>query len=180
MGVTSKGFDDTKLGVPAEQWPTFLEVANEAAMLWPSQLLRTSVLNALAEQKAELCIDVFAEDDSAEAKAMREIQMAGFGHFEATAALEKCGGDPGKALDLLMTGWSAGLSGSLTSLSSMSSTGGCPFSGAPASSSQRCPFSAPAPAAPVVPELDARTVDAVRTLAEKGIPVSQIATLLSD
>merc|ERR1712078_878291 len=136
-------------------------------------------LNALAEQKAELCIDVFAEDDSAEAKAMREIQMAGFGHFEATAALEKCGGDPSKALDLLMTGWSAGLSGSLTSLSSMSSTGGCPFSGAPASSSQRCPFSAPVPAAPVVPELDARTVDAARTLAEKGIPVSQIATLLS-
>merc|ERR1711977_336666 len=98
------------------------------------------------------------------------------------------------ALDLLMTGWSAGLSGSLTSLSSMSSAGGCPFSGAPASSSagarcpfsgapasssQRCPFSAPAPPAPVVPELDERTVDAVRTLAEKGIPVSQIATLLS-
>merc|ERR1711904_595968 len=89
--VTSKGFDDAKLGVPAEQWPTCLEVANEAAMLWPSQLLRTSILNALAEQKAELCIDVFAEDDSVEAKAMREIQMAGFGHFEATAALEKCG-----------------------------------------------------------------------------------------
>merc|ERR1711904_663441 len=190
--VTSKGFDDAKLGVPAEQWPTFLEVANEAAMLWPSQLLRTSVLNALAEQKAELCIDVFAEDDSAEANAMREIQMAGFGHFEATAALEKCGGDPSTALDLLMTGWSAGLS--LTSLSSISSAGccpfsgapasssagaRCPFSGAPASSSQRCPFSAPAPPAPVVPELDERTADAVRTLAEKGIPVSQIATLLS-
>merc|ERR1711977_711764 len=98
------------------------------------------------------------------------------------------------ALDLLMTGWSAGLSGSLTSLSSMSSTGGCPFSGAPASSSagarcdlecqpasssQRCPFSAPAKKAKVVPELDERTADAARTLAEKGIPVSQIATLLS-
>jgi len=55
----------------------------------------------------------------------------------------------------------------------------CPFSGAPASSSQRCPFSAPAPAAPVVPELDERSADAVRVLAEKGIPVSQIATLLS-
>merc|ERR1712124_152146 len=55
----------------------------------------------------------------------------------------------------------------------------CPFSGAPASSSQRCPFSAPAPPAPVVPELDERTADAARTLAEKGIPVSQIATLLS-
>merc|ERR1712124_160286 len=55
----------------------------------------------------------------------------------------------------------------------------CPFSGAPASSSQRCPFSAPAPPAPAVSELDERTADAVRTLAEKGIPSSQIATLLS-
>merc|ERR1719158_229833 len=189
--VTSKGFDDAKLGGPAEQWPTFLEVANEAAMLWPSQLLRTSLLNALAEQRAELCIDVVAEDDSPEAKAMRKIQMAGFGNFEATAALEKCGGDPSKALDLLMTGWSAVQSGSLTSISSMSSGGGCPFSGAPASSSAgaRCPFSgASAPkqnktaatsAAPAVSELDERTADAVRTLAEKGIPASQIATLLS-
>ena len=192
--VTSKGFDDAKLGVPAEQWPTFLEVANEAAMLWPSQLLRTSLLNALAEQRAELCIDVVVEDDSTEAKAMRDIQMAGFGHFEATAALEKCGGDPSKALDLLMTGWSAGLSGSLTSLSSFSSGGGCPFSGAsssssagarcpfsgaPASASQRCPFSAATPAAPAMSEFDERTADAVRTLAEKGVAASQIATLLS-
>merc|ERR1712118_229120 len=125
---------------------------------------------------------------------MRDIQMAGFGHFEATAALEKCGGDPSKALDLLMTGWSAGLSGSLTSLSSMSLGGGCPFSGAPASSSagarcpfsgapasssQRCPFSAATPAAPAASELDEKTAVAVRTLAEKGIPASQIATLLS-
>ena len=134
------------------------------------------------------------EDDSTEAKAMRDIQMAGFGHFEATAALEKCGGDPSKALDLLMTGWSAGLSGSLTSLSSFSSGGGCPFSGAsssssagarcpfsgaPASASQRCPFSAATPAAPAMSEFDERTADAVRTLAEKGVAASQIATLLS-
>merc|ERR1712193_549058 len=142
-------------------------------------LLRTSLLNALAEQRAELCIDVVVEDDSTEAKAMRDIQMAGFGHFEATAALEKCGGDPSKALDLLMTGWSAGLSGSLTSLSSFSSGGGCPFSGAPASASQRCPFSAATPAAPAMSEFDERTADAVRTLAEKGVAASQIATLLS-
>merc|ERR1711985_226980 len=55
----------------------------------------------------------------------------------------------------------------------------CPFSGAPASSSQRCPFSAATPAAPAMSEFDERTADAARTLAEKGIPVSQIATLLS-
>merc|ERR1740138_1248981 len=80
--VTSKGFDDAKLGVPAEQWPTFLELANEAATMWPSQLLRTSLLNALAEQKMEICIGVVGEDDSEEASAIRKIQLAGFGHFE--------------------------------------------------------------------------------------------------
>merc|ERR1711904_167454 len=78
-----------------------------------------------------------------------------------------------------MTGWSAGLSGSLTSVSSMSLGARCPFSGAPASSPQRCPFSAATPAAPAASELDEKTAVAVRTLAEKGIAASQIATLLS-
>merc|ERR1711904_429820 len=56
--VTSKGFDDAKLGVPAAQWPTFLELVNEAATMWPNQLLRTQLLTALSGQKAELCLDV--------------------------------------------------------------------------------------------------------------------------
>jgi len=186
--VTSKGFDDAKLGVPAEQWPTFLELANEAATLWPSQLLRTSLLNALAEQKAELCIDVIEEDDSEQVQAMRKIQSAGFGHFEATAALDRCRGDPSKALDLLTTGWSPGLPGSVTQLGAVNPSasltggysGGCPFSGATPSQGQRCPFAAPAaaPAAPAVPALDERTAEAARTLAERGIPASQIAMLL--
>jgi len=192
--VTSKGFDDAKIGVPLEQWPTFLELANEAATLWPSQLLRTSLLNALVEQKAELCIGVVGEDHSVEAQAMRKIQSAGFGQFEATAALDKCGGDASKALDLLTTGWSPGLPGSMTELGVVSTSptnarGGCPFSGAIASPHrQRCPFSgAPAEKAPAVapappvraePPLDERTADAVRTLAERGIPASQIAMLL--
>jgi len=185
--VTSKGFDDAKLGVPAEQWPTFLELANEAATLWPSQLLRTSLLNALAQQKAELCIDVTDEDDSEQGEAMRKIQAAGFGNFEATAALDKCGGDPSKALDLLTTGWSPGLAGSTTGLGFVSSSplptgtgGACPFSGAAASSSQGgCPVAAPAaPAQPNPNALDERTAEAARTLAERGIPPSQIAMLL--
>jgi hypothetical protein len=194
--VTSKGFDDAKLGVPAEQWPTFLELANEAATMWPSQLLRTSLLNALAEQKAELCIGVIGEDDSAEAQAMRRIQSAGFGQFEATAALDKCEGDASKALDLLATGWSPGRPGSVTQVGVVNTspssgyTGGCPFSGVvPSPHRQRCPFSgapvekaaafgaATAPT-PAPPQLDEKTADAVRTLAERGIPASQIASLL--
>lgn len=187
--VTSKGFDDAKLGVPAEQWPTFLELANEAATLWPSQILRTSLLNALAEQKAELCIGVIAEDGTPQAEAMRKIQAAGFGHFEATAALDRCGGDPSKAMDLLATGWLPGeRPGSVTqmeviNLNSVASPQRCPFSGASVASPQRCPFAPPerAPAAPVAPDavkIDEKAAEAARTLAERGVSASQIAALL--
>jgi hemoglobin len=200
--ITSKGFDDAKLGVPAEQWPTFLELANEAATLWPSQLLRTSLLNALADQKAEICIGIVGDDDSVEAEAMRKIQVAGFGHFEATAALDKCRGDPSKALELLIAGWSPGQPQSVTQLGDVNTDAAaaagygagiparCPFSGALAPSNvaspQRCPFGfgASAPAAPAAPptptasQLDDRTTEAARTLAERGIPASQIAILL--
>lgn len=180
--VTSKGFDDAKLGIPVEQWPTFLELANEAATLWPSQLLRTSLLSALSEQKAELCIGVIEEDDSEEAVKRRRIQAAGFGHFEATAALDKCGGDPSKALDLLTTGWSPGLGESTTQLGVVNSfsgyAGGCPFSGTPAGEG-RCPFAVPAAPIPAPsPQLDGRTADAVHALAERGISAAQISTLL--
>merc|ERR1711985_78557 len=180
--ITSKGFDDAKLGVPAEQWPTFLELANEAATLWPSQLLRTSLLNALAEQKAELCIGVIGEDDSTETEGIRKIQALGFGHFEATAALDKCGGDPSQALDLLTTGWSPGLGESTTQLGVVNSfsgyAGGCPFSGTPAGEG-RCPFAVPAAPIPAAsPQLDGRTADAVHALAERGISAAQISTLL--
>jgi hemoglobin len=183
--VTSKGFDDAKLGIPAEQWPSFLELANDAATLWPSQLLRTSLLNALAEQKAEICLGVIGDEVSLEAEAMRKIQVAGFGHFEATASLDKCGGDADKALELLTSGWSSGHFGSMNV---GGYAGGCPFSGASVNG-DRCPFSgALAPsnvaspqrslASPPVPQLDQRTAEALRTLAERGIPASQIATLL--
>eukprot|EP00746_Dinoflagellata_sp_MGD_P163229 gnl/MRDRNA2_/MRDRNA2_91157_c0_seq1.p1 gnl/MRDRNA2_/MRDRNA2_91157_c0~~gnl/MRDRNA2_/MRDRNA2_91157_c0_seq1.p1 ORF type:complete len:936 (-),score=212.41 gnl/MRDRNA2_/MRDRNA2_91157_c0_seq1:396-2975(-) len=203
--ITSKGFDDAKLGVPAEQWPTFLELANEAATLWPSQLLRTSLLNALAEQKAEICIGVMGEDDSVEAKAMRKIQVAGYGHFEATAALEKCGGDPNKALELLTAGWAPGLTPGSSMQSengyAFSSVGRCPFSGATASAGH-CPMSGTQPsnaaspqrsrsphsglgsfqsasAAPGVPQLDERSAEAARTLADRGISTPQISMLLN-
>merc|ERR1711937_313680 len=195
--VTSKGFDDAKLGVPAAQWPTFLELVNEAATMWPNQLPRTQLLTALSGQKAELCLDVLADDEHmidnpeemAQVKAMRQIEAAGFGNFEATAALEKCQGDPNKALELLATGWTPGTGPqSTTQMRTMDSSvsvgggyaggGGCPFGYAGGGG---CPFApkangaAPAPAAP---QLDERTADAAKTLAERGIPASQIATLL--
>lgn len=179
--VTSKGFDDAKLCVLPEEWPTFLELANEAAEMWPNQLLRTQLLNALTTQKAEICIDVQDEAADEAAEAMRKIQAAGFNNFDATAALERCSGDAAKALDLLTSGWSADRAGNSNSSVGMGvgqmslgeSTGGYPGGG-------RCPFAAGAAAAPTpaVSALDERTSEAVRTLADKGIPAAQIAALL--
>merc|ERR1711939_773070 len=83
----------------------------------------------------------------AKAEAIRKIQAAGFGQFEATSALEKSGGDPSKALELLATGWSPAQAVPSASAPPLADSARCPFSGAQATSQQRCPFTSPQPAA---------------------------------
>jgi hypothetical protein len=53
--VTSKGFDDAKLGIDPNQWDAFLHVAAEAAMLWPTKHHRDMVLKLCELCKAEIC-----------------------------------------------------------------------------------------------------------------------------
>jgi hypothetical protein len=69
--------------------------------------LRNSLMSAIAQMKAELCIGLVEEDvpESLGMRATKRVQEAGFGHFEATAALEKCGVDADRALELLASGW---------------------------------------------------------------------------
>jgi hypothetical protein len=215
--VTSKGFDEAKLGVQVEDWPKFLELAAEAAAVWPIPHLRNSLVSALGALKAEICIGVVDEDTSAEARARRKVQEAGFDHYLSSSALEKCGGDAAQALELLARGWTpeGQVPGSMGSL--------------PASfpgfehDAPKCPFARPGVApppghppvqarqsmkptalqnfkswltrwscytAPVVEEeeclevsvgtaSDDHRASAVRTLAEKGMKPSHIASLLS-
>merc|ERR1712137_808397 len=139
--VTSKGFDEAKLGVAAEDWPIFLELAADAASLWSIPHLRSSIVSALSTIKAEICIGIVEEDSSAEAQARRLVQQAGFDHYLTSAALEHTEGDPAAALELLAKGWHplnelrVPASGSATPMSSTRSLvdadhargAGCPF-----------------------------------------------------
>mmetsp|Transcript_132265 Transcript_132265/g.334140 ORF Transcript_132265/g.334140 Transcript_132265/m.334140 type:complete len:632 (+) Transcript_132265:3-1898(+) len=190
--VTSKGFDEAKLGVQLEEWPMFLELASEAAAVWPIQHLRNAVVVALGALKAEICIGIAEDDPSPVARARRQIQEAGFGHYLASAALERCSGEASRALELLARGWTpvdddAMSSGSLSSFPGFDPSG------------PRCPFARPGAALPLghppighvaprdlpleaVPQnvaaADERLGKAVRALADQGMAPSQIASLL--
>merc|ERR1711904_699730 len=52
--VTSKAYDDAKLGVSVEEWPAFLTIAAKAAEVWPSVYLRNSLMSAIGQMKSEL------------------------------------------------------------------------------------------------------------------------------
>eukprot|EP00933_Yihiella_yeosuensis_P035767 TRINITY_DN2936_c0_g1_i1.p1 TRINITY_DN2936_c0_g1~~TRINITY_DN2936_c0_g1_i1.p1 ORF type:complete len:883 (-),score=227.63 TRINITY_DN2936_c0_g1_i1:6-2654(-) len=104
--VTSRGFDDAKLGVPEEEWQTFLEIATAAAnAVWNSTTLTNGMLCLLEEQKAELCTGLVKADLSAEAAARQRLREAGYSHVETTAALSRCNGEAEEALALLVSGW---------------------------------------------------------------------------
>jgi len=187
--VTSKGFDEAKLGVLAEEWPVFIELATEAAAIWPIPHLRNSIINALGTCKAEICtgiVDLEAREETPDAQARRWVQEAGFDMFLSSAALEKCGGNAAKALELLAQGWSpdepdAVTLGSAADLASLADP-----------DLPRCPFARPGAALPPghpsipgssgssasPPEPDERLAKAVKALADQGMGPAQIAPLL--
>lgn len=53
--VTSKGFDEAKLGIDPSQWAEFLFVVSEAATVWPTKHHRDMVLKLCEHSKAEIC-----------------------------------------------------------------------------------------------------------------------------
>jgi len=150
--VTSRGFDDAKLGVPAEKWEIFQSVAAEAAAsIWFQAEIQQSILVALEEQKAELCTGLVQEDLSEAAQARRRLREAGYSHVETTAALSRCHGDADEALALLVSGWTPQQSAAVATPCRAASQLRCPFSGMAAGSSGACPFSANAQAAQRAP-----------------------------
>mmetsp|Transcript_28210 Transcript_28210/g.58661 ORF Transcript_28210/g.58661 Transcript_28210/m.58661 type:complete len:936 (+) Transcript_28210:88-2895(+) len=198
--VTSKGFDDAKLGVQVEEWPAFLALAAEAAEVWPSPHMRNALLATLGELKAEICMGLISEENATLDSAKRQkLQAAGFDHYLSEAALDKCDGDVDQALQLLASCWTpeGGMalpSTSTLSVESLPTPARCPFSGQQASpEGGRCPF-APAgsasasalPAghppipAPVVapPGLDDRLLSAAKALMERGMTVADVAQML--
>lgn len=188
--VTSKGFDEAKLGVQPEEWPAFLELVTEAAGLWPVAHQRTRVVTAMNSLKAEICIGIVeVEEDSASAQARRWVQEAGFDHFLASAALEKCAGDASKALELLARGWTPrdeedaltlpGTSASLSSSDPYADAPRCPFASASGSGAALPPGHPPVRSQPVAaPTEDERLVKAIKALADQGMSPAQIAPML--
>jgi hypothetical protein len=60
--VTSKGFDDAKLGIDPSQWFEFIRVAAEVAHVWPTKHHRDLVLNLCEQSKAELCFGMEGQE----------------------------------------------------------------------------------------------------------------------
>jgi len=53
--VTSKGYDEAKLGIDPTQWPTFLALVEEAARMWPTKHHRDLVMKICESSKEEIC-----------------------------------------------------------------------------------------------------------------------------
>ena len=121
--VTSKGFDDAKLGV--KDWRRFLSAAREtAARVWHDKHVTGAVLAELEGVQAELVVGLAASDGGGKGAAARQkMRDAGFAHVEITAALQQARGDGVKALDLLLRGWKPE-----RSHTGGARAGGCPFS----------------------------------------------------
>jgi len=60
--VTSKGYDDAKLGIDPEQWSTFMGMVAETASVWPTQHHRDLVLRICEQSKAEICFGLEGQD----------------------------------------------------------------------------------------------------------------------
>jgi hypothetical protein len=103
--VTSKGFDEAKLGVDPSQWPAFLALVAETAAVWPTEHHRDLVLRICESSKIEVCIGLEGETP--------EVALP----VQASDALPRCP--------------FSGTSGGQCPFSGANHTGGqCPFSGA--------------------------------------------------
>merc|ERR1712048_1265323 len=63
--VTSKGFDEAKLGIDQNQWAEFLALVAEAATVWPTKHHRDLVLKLCENNKAEICFGLEGEETAA-------------------------------------------------------------------------------------------------------------------
>jgi Mg-chelatase subunit ChlD len=145
--VTSRGFDEAKLGVNADDWPAFLRIVEQEALkLFPEAAVRSGLQMMFEEQKAELCIGIVCDDMSEAALARKKIRDAGFGHVETTAALLHCRGNADRALDLLVSGWQP--DALAPSHVDFGGAGACPFLRQRAAASGAASAAASAPGTP--------------------------------
>lgn len=84
--VTSKGFDEAKLGINPSQWADFLFVAAEAATVWPTKHHRDMVLKLCEHSKAEICFGLEGQEVALPAN----LPMAAASSAHAFQMASKC------------------------------------------------------------------------------------------
>merc|ERR1712190_147182 len=175
--VTSKGFEEAKLGVAQEEWPAFLALVAQAADIWPSQHLRNALISVMNDLKADICLGMVNTSETPESKGRKQLQDAGFDRYMAEAALQKTG-TADAALALLVSGWVP----EDTTSPPTPVPSGCPFGGRVGV----CPFSGKSgslpeghPAVPSAPTpIEDRLLSAARSLSERGMSTADIAQML--
>jgi len=180
--VTSKGFEEAKLGVVQEEWPAFLALVAEAADIWPSQYLRNALVSVMSDLKADICLGMVNTSETPESKGRKQLQDAGFDRYLAEAALEKTGNSE-TALALLMSGWvpeetttPAAPVPSGCPFGFGGKTGVCPISGKAGSLPEGHP---PVPSAATADTIEDRLLSAARSLSERGMSTADIAQMLA-
>jgi len=63
--VTSKGFDEAKLGIDPNQWTEFLALVAETATMWPTKHHRDMVLKLCENIKGEICFGMEGQETAA-------------------------------------------------------------------------------------------------------------------
>ena len=155
--ATVRGFDEVKLGVRADEWEAFLEIAQDVSGFFPTQHHRNLAMRALEAIKADLCIGMAANETG------DVTRFSDSGAAAVPTAAQGSGKCP--------------FSGSSASSAAAESGGKCPFRmggggwkalvGGGASSEANLPKK--------LSEADAH---AATILAEKGIDVGMIAIML--
>lgn len=84
--VTSKGFDEAKLGIDPAQWPAFLSLVEEQAGMWPTKHHRELVLRICEASKAEICFGMEGEGSSCAAAAVEGSDALGATGDDASAS----------------------------------------------------------------------------------------------
>merc|ERR1712048_78296 len=73
--VTSKGFDEAKLGINPNQWNDFLNVVADVATVWPTKHHRDMVLRLCEQSKAELCFGMEGQETTPTRSLNNDVDM---------------------------------------------------------------------------------------------------------
>lgn len=178
--VTSKGYDDAKLGINPLQWSSFMAIASECCAVWPTARHREIMMKIIEECKVELCVGLASAPG--ESGPHQRLMAEGFGFLQVNTALQQCNNDAEQALAMLRGGsvpqmiqfGTASLSQGDSDVGNLSDFGEGP---APAPR-QRCPMGGGQGGRAAQQGISADVADCARCLFEQGCSIEKIAALM--